>query len=96
MKYAVVFLAFAAVCVFAATQTALVPLQIAALWCALAFGGVGLAYAFLGPRALRQAPGRNISVMEPHALRALFRAQRAQFMGISAQREARRARERFR
>ena len=56
MKYAVVFLAFAAVCVFAATQTALLALQIGALWCALAFGGVGLAYAFIGPRAFGKRP----------------------------------------
>ena len=56
MKYALVFLAFAAVCVFAATQTACWPLQIGALWCAVAFGGVGLAYGFTGPRAFGKRP----------------------------------------
>ncbi len=56
MKYALVFLAFAAVCVFAATQSAALFLQSAALWCALAFGGVGLAYAFIGPRAFGKRP----------------------------------------
>ena len=56
MKYAVVFLAFAAACVFAATQTASLALQIGALWCAFAFGGVGLAYAFVGPRAFGKRP----------------------------------------
>ena len=51
MKYAVVFFAFAVVCVFAATQIASLTLQITAIWCALAFAGVGVAYAFTGPRA---------------------------------------------
>ena len=62
MKYALVFLAFAAALVFGATQTALFPLQIGALWCALAFGGVGLAYAFVGPRAFGKRPDGTLPI----------------------------------
>ena len=68
MKYAVVFLAFAAVCVFGATQTASIFLQIGALWCALAFGGVGAAYAFVGPRAF----GKGANGTLPFWSRALY------------------------
>ena len=58
MKYAVVFLAFAATCAFAAWSAQLLALQIAAAWCALAFGGVGLAYAGIGPRAFLKTNGQ--------------------------------------
>ena len=51
MNYAVVFVALAAACVFAATQVELWAFRLFAIWCALAFGGVGLAYAGIGPRA---------------------------------------------
>ena len=62
MKYAIVFLAFAAACVFGATQSASIVLQIGALWCALAFGGVGTAYAFVGPRAFGKRPDGTLPV----------------------------------
>lgn len=71
VKYALVFLAFAAVCVYGATQTPSWPLQISAFWCALAFGGVGVAYAFAGPRAFGKRPNGTLP-MWSHALYAPY------------------------
>ncbi len=76
MKYAFVFLTFSATCVFAATQTASLALQIGALWCALAFGGVGVAYAFLGPRAFGKRADGTLPLWS-HALYAPYYALNA-------------------
>ena len=59
MKYALIFLAFALACCFVALTQTSAPLRVMALSFALAFGGVGLAYAGVGSRAfLKRADGR--------------------------------------
>lgn len=59
MKYALVFLALAVTCAFYAATAAPWLLRVVFSSCALAFGGVGLAYAFVGPRAfLKRDDGR--------------------------------------
>lgn len=59
MKYAFVFLLLTAACAFYAVTLQTWPLRLILAWCALAFGGVGLAYAFVGPRAfLKQSDGK--------------------------------------
>lgn len=61
MKYAAVFLLFAVACFYGAFVSESSALRVSALWCAFAFGGVGLAYAFLGPRAFLKKPDGQLS-----------------------------------
>ena len=59
MKYAVVFCLFALVCAIYVFTAPHITLQVLAGSFAVAFGGVGLAYAFIGERAfLKRADGR--------------------------------------
>ena len=60
MKYALVFLVLALTCAFYAFVATAWPLRVALVWCALAFGGVGLAYAFIGPRAFFKRPNGSL------------------------------------
>ena len=77
MKYAFVFLALALACAFYAATASPWLLRLALLSCALAFGGVGLAYAFVGPRAFFKRddgclPALSYFIYAPyHALNAL-------------------------
>ena len=56
MKYAIVFLTLALACAFYVATATPWLLRIAVVLCAFAFGGVGLAYAFVGPRAFLKRP----------------------------------------
>lgn len=77
MKYALVFLVLAVACAFYAATAAPWLLRVFFLSCTFAFGGVGLAYGFIGPRAfLKRDDGRLFAlsyfIYAPyHALNAL-------------------------
>lgn len=59
MRYAIVFLVFGLTCAFCAFTSGFLLVKFLAAGFAIAFSGVGLAYAFIGPRAfLKQANGR--------------------------------------
>lgn len=61
MKYAVVFTLFGLTCAFYALTSHFWALKIVAACFAIAFGGVGLAYAFIGPRAFLKKPNGQLS-----------------------------------
>jgi protein-tyrosine phosphatase len=61
MKYALVFLLFGAACAYHAATSQVLGAQVLAAWCAIAFGGVGLAYGFVGPRAFLKQPDGRLS-----------------------------------
>ena len=77
MKYALVFLALSLACALDAATASPWLLRVALVSCALAFGGVGFAYAFISPRAFFKRadgglPALSYLVYAPyHALNAL-------------------------
>lgn len=66
-KYAFVFLSLGMACVLAASQHSLWWLQLLEINTGLAFGGVGLAYAFIGPRAFGKHPDGRLPLWS-HAI----------------------------
>jgi protein-tyrosine phosphatase len=61
MKYAVVFILFGLTCAFYAATSQLLAVRIVAASFAVAFSGVGLAYAFIGPGAFLKQPDGQLS-----------------------------------
>ncbi len=63
MKYAVVFLIFGLTCTFYAFTAEPLYFRFLAASSAIAFSGVGLAYAFIGPRAFLKKPDGRLSFL---------------------------------
>lgn len=63
MKYAVVFILFSLTCAFYATTSQVLAIRLIAASLAIAFSGVGLAYAFVGPYAFLKKPNGQLSLL---------------------------------
>ena len=63
MKYAIVFVTFGLTCAWLAVTWQVLAARILAATCALAFSGVGLAYAFLGPRAFLKKSNGQLRIL---------------------------------
>ncbi|MBM0742981.1 dual specificity protein phosphatase family protein [Phormidium sp. CLA17] len=63
MKYAVVFVLFGLICAFYAATLPVLAVRIIAASFAIAFSGVGLAYAFIGHRAFLKNPNGELSLL---------------------------------
>ncbi len=63
MKYAVVFLLFGFTCAFYAATSQAFALRLIFISFAIAFGGVGLAFAFIGPRAFLKKSNGQLSLL---------------------------------
>ena len=63
MKYAVVFILFGLTCAFYAATSQVLAVRLIAASFAIAFSGVGLAYAFVGHRAFLKKPSGQLSLL---------------------------------
>ena len=63
MKYAIIFITFGVACAWFAATWQVLAARILAATFAIAFSGVGLAYAFIGPHAFLKKPNGQLSVL---------------------------------